>query len=115
MERFREQPYGLEFAVGIEDTFIPQTSSWRRAEPDVLGVNYYPRPKTTEFLPRGKRRTIFWMEMSAAGTIGDYLVHMGMYDLAPGGRGGLRREEPPVVEEFRAVGEEKVASRKDRL
>ena len=27
MERFWERPYGLKFAVGIEDTFIPQVSS----------------------------------------------------------------------------------------
>lgn len=30
MDRFWEQPYGLKFAVGIEDTFIPQTSPGRR-------------------------------------------------------------------------------------
>ncbi len=26
MDRFWERPYGLKFAVGIEDTFIPQVS-----------------------------------------------------------------------------------------
>jgi beta-glucosidase len=31
VERFWERPYGLKFAVGIEDTFIPQTSPGRRA------------------------------------------------------------------------------------
>ena len=30
MNRFWERPYGLRFAVGIEDTFIPQTSPGRR-------------------------------------------------------------------------------------
>ena len=30
MDRFWERPYGLKFAVGIEDTFIPQASPGRR-------------------------------------------------------------------------------------
>jgi len=30
VNRFWERPYGLRFAVGIEDTFIPQTSPGRR-------------------------------------------------------------------------------------
>jgi hypothetical protein len=35
VERFWERPYGLKFAVGIEDTFIPQTS------PDLRSLNEY--------------------------------------------------------------------------
>ena len=31
MDRFWERPYGLKFAVGIEDTFVPQSSPGRRA------------------------------------------------------------------------------------
>ncbi len=31
LDRFWEHPYGLKFAVGIEDTFIPQSSPGRRA------------------------------------------------------------------------------------
>ncbi len=31
MGRFWERPYGLKFAVGIEDTFTPQTYHGRRA------------------------------------------------------------------------------------
>ena len=32
MDRFWGRPYGLKFAVGIEDTFIPQVSPGRREE-----------------------------------------------------------------------------------
>jgi len=35
VERFWERPYGLKFAVGIEDTFIPQTS------PDLRSLDEY--------------------------------------------------------------------------
>jgi beta-glucosidase len=31
VDRFWERPYGLRFAAGIEDTFVPQTSPGRRA------------------------------------------------------------------------------------
>jgi beta-glucosidase len=62
-----------------------------RTEPDVLGINYYPHMSTTEFLPDGKRRSvwsgtegmdelvrgfharygkpIFWTETSVPGTV----------------------------------------------
>ena len=66
-----------------------------RAEPDILGVNYYPHMTTTEFLPDGGRRSvwsgtegieelirgfharydkpIFWTETSVAGPVEDRL------------------------------------------
>ena len=64
-----------------------------RAEPDILGINYYPHMTTTEFLPDGGRRSvwggtegieelirgfharygrpIFWTETSVSGTVED--------------------------------------------
>jgi hypothetical protein len=33
LSRFWEKPYGPKFAVGIEDTFIPQTGPGRRETP----------------------------------------------------------------------------------
>ena len=66
-----------------------------RTEPDVLGINYYPHMSTSEFLPDGKRRSvwsgtegidelvrgfharygkpIFWTETSVPGTVEDRL------------------------------------------
>lgn len=65
------------------------------AEPDILGINYYPHMSTTEFLPAGKRRSvwggtegmeellrgfharydrpIFWTETSVTGSVEDRL------------------------------------------
>jgi beta-glucosidase len=66
-----------------------------RAEPDILGINYYPHMTTTEFLPDGRRRSvwsgtecieefirafharydkpIFWTETSVSGPVEDRL------------------------------------------
>jgi beta-glucosidase len=66
-----------------------------RTEPDILGINYYPHMSTTEFLPDGKRRSVwsgtegmdelvrgfyvrygkpmFWTETSVPGTVEDRL------------------------------------------
>jgi beta-glucosidase len=66
-----------------------------KAEPDILGINYYPHMSTTEFLPDGKRRStwsgtggmdelvrgfhtrygkpIFWTETSVPGMVEDRL------------------------------------------
>ena len=66
-----------------------------RTEPDILGINYYPHMSTTEFLPDGRRRSvwsgtegmdelvrgfyacygkpIFWTETSVPGTVEDRL------------------------------------------
>jgi beta-glucosidase len=66
-----------------------------RTEPDILGINYYPHMSTTEFLPDGRRRSvwsgtwgmdelvrcfyarygkpIFWTESSVPGTVEDRL------------------------------------------
>ncbi|MGH3089739.1 MAG: family 1 glycosylhydrolase, partial [Rubrobacteraceae bacterium] len=43
MDRFWEQSYGLKFAVGIEDTFIPQTSPGRRALDEYELTGHYER------------------------------------------------------------------------
>jgi beta-glucosidase len=67
----------------------------RRTEPDILGINYYPHMSSTEFLPDGKRRSVwsgtegidelvrdfharydkpvFWTETSVPGTVEDRL------------------------------------------
>jgi beta-glucosidase len=43
LDRFWEHPYGLKFAVGIEDTFIPQTSPGRRALDEYELTGHYDR------------------------------------------------------------------------
>ncbi len=43
MDRFWEEPYGLRFAVGIEDTFIPQTYPGRRALDEYELTGHYER------------------------------------------------------------------------
>ena len=43
MERFWEGPYGLKFAVGIEDTFMPQTSPGLRSLDEYELTGHYER------------------------------------------------------------------------
>ena len=43
MSCFWERPYGLKFAVGLEDTFIPQTSPGRRALDEYELTDHYDR------------------------------------------------------------------------
>jgi len=43
LDRFWEPPYGLKFAVGIEDTFIAQTSPGRRALDEYELTEHYDR------------------------------------------------------------------------
>jgi beta-glucosidase len=43
LDRFWERPYGLKFAVGIEDTFIPQTYPGRRALDEYELTGHYER------------------------------------------------------------------------
>jgi beta-glucosidase len=43
LDRFWERPYGLKFAVGIEDTLIPQTSPGRRALDEYELTGHYER------------------------------------------------------------------------
>jgi beta-glucosidase len=43
LDRFWERPYGLKFAVGIEDTFIPQTYPGRRALDEYELTSHYER------------------------------------------------------------------------
>jgi beta-glucosidase len=43
LDRFWERPYGLKFAVGIEDTFIPQVSPGRRALDEYELTGHYER------------------------------------------------------------------------
>ena len=43
MSRFWERPYGLKFAVGIEDTFIPQVSPNLRSLDEYELTGHYDR------------------------------------------------------------------------
>jgi beta-glucosidase len=43
LDRFWERPYGLKFAVGIEDTFIPQTYPGRRTLDEYELTGHYER------------------------------------------------------------------------
>ena len=109
MDRFWERPYGLRFAVGVEDTFVPQVSPGLRPLDEYELTGHYDRWREDLDLVGYTWWPLFslldWAHREGEKPPEDYLWHMGMYDLVPDGEGNFLRTETPVVGAFRAATE----------